>query len=116
VTFAHFDHLPPTLPDPPYWAVIFVYERSGNTDGYEEMDRKTMSLALEKYGCLGVVSSGNEDKSIFISYWPSLKEINHWRNDEIHKSAKNSGAPLWYSRYISQICEIKKQSIYDPDK
>ena len=100
------------LPEPPYFCAIFISELSESIEGYDEMDAITMETASEMEGFIGFVSSRNRDGSgIFISYWQSLEAIDGWRKNSIHRMAKEMGRKEWYTRYISQICEVKSHGI-----
>lgn len=98
------------FPEPPYFAVIFVSERSNSLDGYPEMDAATLEEAAKVEGYLGHISLGSEEKGMFISYWKSLESIDLWRKQSLHLTAKKMGRKQWYSRYISQISEVKHHS------
>jgi heme-degrading monooxygenase HmoA len=89
-----------------YYAVIFSSEKSGNLEGYAEMDEETMRLAQQQPGFLGFESVGNGAKSIFISYWESMAAINDWRRNSTHLLAK-AKADQWYKRYLSQVCKVE---------
>ncbi len=94
------------LPEPPYFAAIFISERSDNLDGYDEMDQATLEAVQDIPGYLGFVSLKEGNKGVFISYWNSPAAIELWRKNAMHRSAKEMGKKQWYSRYISQLCEI----------
>jgi heme-degrading monooxygenase HmoA len=49
--------------------------------------------------------------AIFISYWASLEAIERWKEDSLHKTAKDKGKKSWYTRFISQVVEIKSHTI-----
>jgi heme-degrading monooxygenase HmoA len=99
------------LPNPPYWAAIFLSERSADLDGYDEMDALVISSAKEQEGYLGFASINKESAGIFISYWKDLKSIEKWRKHSLHISAKALGKKQWYARYASQLAEIKHHGI-----
>jgi len=101
-----------TLPKNHFYAVIFSSTKSENLAGYEEMDKITMDLASQQPGYLGYESVNNNDKSIFISYWENKESIENWRQNAIHKMAKQQ-AQQWYKRYLSQICLVESSYLFE---
>lgn len=101
-----------TPPAGDYYAVIFSSTKSGNLDGYEEMDALTMALAQEQPGFLGYESVASGDRSIFISYWESTAAIEQWRQHATHLQAK-AGARQWYTRYLSQVCKVERSVLFE---
>lgn len=95
------------IPDAPFYAVIFISEKSVDLDGYKEMDELTINLAKQQEGFLGFESAGNNNEGIFISYWKSLEAIDNWRKNSIHVTAKKIGKEKWYKRYVSQISKVE---------
>lgn len=91
----------------PYYAVVFCSVKSENLEGFEEMDKLMLEMALQQPGLLGYESSGNDKENIFISYWDSMDSIIAWRNNSDHLTAKNLGRKNWYKRYLSQICKVE---------
>jgi len=100
------------LKDSGYYAVIFSSEKSGDLEGYAEMDELTMKLASEQKGYLGFESLSNANKTIFISYWENMNAIQAWRVNVTHQMAK-SKARLWYKRYLSQICLVNQSHYFE---
>ena len=96
-----------TIPGAPYYANIFILTRSEEQDGYRQMDEETLRLVKEMPGFLGYENVNNGRDGIFISYWESMDAINEWRENSIHKEAKQKGKELWYDRYLSQVCKIE---------
>lgn len=95
-----------SLPKSNYYAVIFSSEKSENLEGYADMDKQTMDLAVKQTGYLGFESISAGNKSIFISYWETKEAIEQWRVHATHQLAK-SQAKVWYKRYLSQICLVE---------
>jgi heme-degrading monooxygenase HmoA len=95
------------IPEAPYYANIFILTRSGNQDGYQEMDEETLRLVKEMDGFLGYENVNNGNEGIFISYWQTMESIDTWRKNMTHIHAKDKGRALWYDRYLTQICRIE---------
>ena len=72
----HWKGDPPTAP---YYAVIFISQKSEQLDGYAEADAEMMSEAQKQEGYLGYSSSGEPKQGIFISYWQDQESIQKWR-------------------------------------
>jgi heme-degrading monooxygenase HmoA len=92
-----------TAPKAPYYAVIFISEKNEEIEGYEEMDKQTMQVALALKGCLGY----SNVPGTFISYWDTMDSINKWRTHDLHKQAKEQGKKQWYKYYHSMICKVE---------
>jgi len=93
-------------PEAPYYAVIFISQKSEHLEGYAEMDERMMAKAQAQDGYLGYSSAGDAKQGIFISYWESEAAIEKWRKDLEHGEAK-AGAKGWYSYYHSMICKVE---------
>tara|TARA_B100001250_G_C19293785_1_gene568714 strand:+ start:56 stop:367 length:312 start_codon:yes stop_codon:yes gene_type:complete len=76
----------------------FVYEKSSNLDGYEDMDKKTLEEVKKIDGYLGHEVFGDGHRNIFLSYWRDEDSINVWKNNALHKVAKSEGKN-WYKMY-----------------
>lgn len=105
----HWYKSPPQLP---YFAVIFVSERSEDDEGYQEMDELMMAEALKQPGFLGYSSAGEGRGGIFISYWRDQESIDQWRKHSGHLQAK-ANAKRWYYYFHSLICEVKSQQEFE---
>ncbi len=95
------------IPAPPYYAVIFVSEKSDDLEGYAQADKETLDLAMQQEGFLGYESLSQGHEGIFISYWQTEEAISKWREHEVHRAAKTQGKKRWYTRYLSQICKVE---------
>ena len=75
------------------------------------MDQATIERAQQTEGFLGYAQAKEQSQGIFISYWASLEAIERWKEDSMHKAAKDKGKKSWYTRFISQVVEIKSHTI-----
>ena len=91
----------------------FIYEKSTNLKGYEEMDLLTINEVKKNDGYLGHELFSTSEKNIFISYWKDIESIEKWKNNSLHIKAKKMG-PVWYKSYKVQISELKND--YDLDQ
>lgn len=98
-----------TLPDPPYYAVIFVNQRSKEDgDGYGQTADRMVELAQQQDGYLGIESVRDEKgKGITVSYWRDMDAITNWKNNLEHTDARNDGRSRWYEDYQLQIAKVE---------
>jgi heme-degrading monooxygenase HmoA len=94
-------------PAPPYFAAIFSSLKRMPRDGYPEMDAATIKAVESVPGYLGHQTVSNGDRNIFISYWKDEAAIAIWRDDRLHRAAKDAGRASWYEAYDIQICEVR---------
>jgi heme-degrading monooxygenase HmoA len=99
----------PVMPEPPYYAVIFVSHRTEGDAGYGAMAERMAELAAQQPGYLGVDSSrGADGVGITVSYWRSLEDIAAWRRDVEHTAARDQGRAQWYSAYELRIARVER--------
>jgi heme-degrading monooxygenase HmoA len=91
-----------------YYAVIFTNELSEDTEGYSEMATKMEELAKKQPGYLGF-ESARDGLGISISYWESLQDIQHWKENMDHLEAQTTGRNRWYKWYKTRICKIERE-------
>ena len=105
----HWKGDPPTAP---YYAVIFISQKSEQLDGYAEADAEMMSEAQKQEGYLGYSSSGEPKQGIFISYWQDQESIQKWRAHSGHIQAKQNGKQSWNNYYHSIIAKVERSVIH----
>jgi heme-degrading monooxygenase HmoA len=98
-----------TLPDPPYYAVIFSSLRTPGDDGYAHMADRMAELAAGQPGYLGVESvRGADGFGITVSYWTSLESIARWKAHAEHQVAQETGKARWYEHYELRIARVER--------
>jgi heme-degrading monooxygenase HmoA len=98
-----------SLPEIPYYAVIFTSIRKQNVTGYDETAERMERLGANYPGFLGIQSVRNaEGFGITVSYWKTLENISNWKNDLEHREAQQKGRNLWYSEYEVRICKVER--------
>lgn len=97
------------LPNPPYYAVIFVNQRTTeDPQGYGETADLMVELAQQQPGYLGMESVRDASgKGITVSYWKDMDAIKRWKENATHTSARNKGRESWYQDYELQIAKIE---------
>jgi heme-degrading monooxygenase HmoA len=94
-------------PKPPYYAVIFTSEHSGQIEGYEEMGNRMVELAKLQEGFLGI-ESAREEIGITVSYWKDIDSIRKWKMNSEHLEAQQKGKSDWYKNYKTRICLVER--------
>lgn len=94
-------------PKPPYYAVIFTSEHTGNDNGYQETIEEMVNLASKIDGYIGIESSGQQ-LGITVSYWKDLYSIREWKLQSDHIEAQKKGMRTWYKAYKTRICKVER--------
>ena len=96
-------------PEPPYYAVIFTWQRTKGDRGYEVMAQGSLELALKQPGCLGaegVCDAGG--LGIAVSYFTDEPAIHAWKQNAQHLVAQRLGMEHWYSHYELRIAKVER--------
>jgi len=98
-----------TLPEPPYFAVIFSSLRTPGDAGYADMAERMVALAAGQDGFLGVESTrGDNGFGITVSYWRDLESIAAWRRHAEHRLAQELGRNQWYGHYELRVARVER--------
>lgn len=98
-----------TVPEPPYYAVIFVSTRTDGDLGYGAMAERMVELASARPGFLGADSArGADGKGITVSYWRTLEDIAAWKADAEHLEAQRLGRERWYRGYSLRVARVER--------
>ena len=101
-------------PQPPYYAVIFVSERTEGDKGYASMADKMVELASRQKGFLGVESAREPDGlGITVSYWDSLDAIKNWKENAVHKVAQEKGKTEWYKNFALRVSKVERDNFFE---
>lgn len=95
-------------PTPPYYAVIFTYKRTSDSEGYAEMSARVNEIVKSQPGFLGVEDAFS-DIGISVSYWKDLDSIKGWQKNLDHGEAKAKGKEIWYSQYKVRIAKVEME-------
>lgn len=99
-----------SLPEPPYYAVIFTSRRTGVEAGYEETAQRMLELAAGQDGFLHADSVRGEDGlGMTVSYWRDLAAIQCWKQQAEHLQAQQAGKDKWYAAYQVRICKVERE-------
>ena len=98
-----------SMPEPPYYSLIFSSQRKEGDDGYEAMAQAMFNLALQQPGCLGVESTrGADGFGITVAYFSNEAAIAAWRDDARHLTAQRLGKERWYAHYQLRIAKVER--------
>lgn len=98
-----------TLPEPPYYAVIFSSQRTPGEAGYGDMAERMVELATGQPGFLGVESARDGGGfGITVSYWRDLEAIAAWRRHAEHRVAQERGRSSWYAHYELRVAQVER--------
>lgn len=95
---------------PPYYAVIFTNQHSGNDDeSYGKTAERMVELAKTMPGFLGVESTRDETGlGITVSYWKDEASIANWKANGEHQNARAQGNKVWYEHYELRVAKIER--------
>ncbi len=95
------------------YAVIFnaeINKLTGNdVDLYTQMANELRKLAMQEYGCIEFNSVLEGSHEITISYWESMEQIKHWKQNYKHLIAQEFGRIKAYKSYKVQVVEILRE-------
>lgn len=98
-----------TLPQPPYYAVIFSSQRSEGDHGYAEMASRMARLAATMPGYLGIEDARDSTGfGITVSYWASEAAIAAWKAEAEHAAARETGRRQWYQHYELRVAKVER--------
>ncbi|EIJ82077.1 hypothetical protein PB1_04035 [Bacillus methanolicus PB1] len=100
-------------PEPPYFAVIFVSQRTKGDRGYARMAEKMLELASKQKGFLDVESARVEGLGITVSYWDSLDAIKNWKENSAHKVAQDKGKIERYKNFALRVCKVERDKFFE---
>jgi heme-degrading monooxygenase HmoA len=98
-------------PTPPYVAVIFTSQHSGEDyEGYGAMADEMERMAARQPGYLGIESArGGDGFGITVSYWKSAEEARAWKGVTEHLGAQKLGRERWYRMFRVRIAEVVRE-------
>ncbi len=96
-------------PSPPYYAVIFTCQLNETHEGYQEMVKVMLDLAMEQPGCYGAERARTETGfQIAVSYWQDEDSITNWKAQAKHQVAQRNGINHWYKHYKLRVTRIER--------
>ena len=105
---------PATLPDPPYYAVVFTSHRTQVDDGYSDTATAMFELVHEQPGFLGVdTARGPDGLGITVAYFTDEESIANWKANAEHAVAQKLGREKWYESYALHIGKVERAYRFD---
>lgn len=98
-----------TLPQPPYYAVIFSSQRTDDESGYNAAADRMVELASQQEGFLGVETTRDDSGfGITVSYWASESAIVAWKAQIEHARVQALGKSKWYEHYELRVAKVER--------
>jgi heme-degrading monooxygenase HmoA len=97
------------LPQPPYYAVILLAQRTEGDHGYAETAAHLIELIAQQPGFLGSESINDASGfGITVAYFDSEDAIRQWRDQADHTIAREKGRSTWYSQYAVRVAKVER--------
>ena len=94
----------------PYYAVIFTSTESATQEGHKAISEVIYQEVQQAKGFLGVDNaSDTQGNDITVSYWKSKEAIELWKNNTLHKKAKQLGIEKWFQSYTIRIAKVESE-------
>ena len=99
-----------SLPEPPYYAVIFSSQRNAADEaGYAAAAQRMLELAAQQPGFLGAESArGADGFGITVSYWASERDISAWKHQAEHAATRAHGRRHWYEHFELRVAKVER--------
>ena len=105
---------PATLPEPPYYAVVFTSLRTAVDDGYAETSKAMFELVQSQPGFLGAdTARGPDGLGITVAYFTDEPSIAAWKAVPAHAAAQASGRRKWYDSYAMHVARVERAYRFD---
>ncbi|MBV1919258.1 MAG: antibiotic biosynthesis monooxygenase [Pseudomonadales bacterium] len=91
------------------YAVILRATVGDLNEEYSKALLRMKALAFEQYGCLEFYAMMDGPRRIAISYWKNEDDILQWRNNNEHRQIQEKAKQSWYTSYVIQIVDIKRE-------
>ena len=97
-------------PRPPYVAIIFTSQQTGDLGGYDETSARMEELAAAQPGYLGIESTRDTAGfGITVSYWTDAQSARDWKAVAEHQAAQERGRSQWYVAYRVRIATVERE-------
>jgi heme-degrading monooxygenase HmoA len=88
------------------YAVIFRATIAARDEEYLQTADRLRELAISEYGCADFVSTTEGRLEVAISYWESEEQISAWRDDPVHRAAREKGKARWYESWQVEVVRL----------
>ncbi|KNB52638.1 antibiotic biosynthesis monooxygenase family protein [Streptomyces caatingaensis] len=107
------DIAPATLPEPPYYVVVFSALITKGCEDYDERAAHMLELAFEQPGFLGIDSAlSGSGLGITVSYWRDDASIRAWRDQAEHAVTRAEGRERWYEKFVVHVARVERSYSY----
>lgn len=99
-----------SLPQPPYYTVIFSSRRNDHDDvGYAAAAQRMVELAAQQPGFLGIEAARDTTGfGITVSYWTDEAAIAAWKRQADHAATRAYGREHWYDHYELRVAHVER--------
>jgi heme-degrading monooxygenase HmoA len=105
---------PTTLPEPPYYTVVFTSLRTPVDDGYSDTAKLMFELVQQQPGFLAADSVRDSDGlGITVAYFRDEESIAAWKANVDHALAQQQGREKWYESYALHIGKVERAYRFD---
>ena len=105
-----------TTPEPPYYAVIFTYQRTEGDKGYGAMAERMGELVRLHRGFLAVDDiHGTDGIGVVIAYFKDAESITKWKHHLEHMEAQKQGRQRWYKGYQVRVARVERAYGFEAD-
>ncbi|MBB6053779.1 antibiotic biosynthesis monooxygenase family protein [Armatimonas rosea] len=81
------------------------------TEAYAELAPKMVELAKQQPGFLSMKTyTAADGERVTIAEFESDEAVMAWRDNAIHQDAQERGRTDFYAEYVSQTCEVIRES------
>ncbi len=85
---------------PPYYAVIFVSQRTPGDNGYGDASARMVAMVKDQPGFIGMESArGADGKGITVAFFETEDAIREWGRVAEHRQVQTDGRATWYEHY-----------------
>ncbi|WP_394796735.1 antibiotic biosynthesis monooxygenase family protein [Armatimonas sp.] len=85
--------------------------RPDATEAYAELAPQMVELAKQQPGFISLKTfTATDGERVTIAEFESDEAVLAWRNNAIHQNAQERGRTDFYAEYISQTCEVIRES------
>jgi heme-degrading monooxygenase HmoA len=105
---------PATLPEPPYYAVVFTSLRAPIDEGYSDTAKAMFELVQSQPGFLAAdTARGPDGFGITVAYFTDEPSIAAWKAHPDHAAAQAQGREKWYDSYALHIAKVERAYRFD---
>jgi heme-degrading monooxygenase HmoA len=96
-------------PEPPYYAVCFAAETTGDAmEDYSKLSKLLYAKADKLEGYLGEEGLSGGPHELNITYWRDLETVKAWTKDAEHQVAMKLGREKWFKNFTVRVAKVER--------